>query len=79
MAADLGHALNWVQGCEAGQRGGHVDPEDIVLIGHSAGGGLSQYLLSTGRAQVGGLVLMAAFPNFGGQVASFNTAIVTYS
>lgn len=66
MAQDLGHALNWVQGFEAGQQGGRVDPKDIVLIGHSAGGGLSQYFLSRGLGQVGGLVLMAAFPNFGG-------------
>ncbi|KAG5642736.1 hypothetical protein DXG03_002250 [Asterophora parasitica] len=65
MAHDLSYALNFVQGFEAGLRGG-VNPEDIVLIGHSAGGGLSQYFLSQNLGQVGGLVLMASLPNFGG-------------
>lgn len=66
MARDLGYVLNTVQGYEAGQRQGYIDPEDVVLVGHSAGGGLSQYFLSQSLAQVGGLVLMGAFPNFGG-------------
>lgn len=66
MARDLGYVLNTVQGYEAGQRQGYIDPEDAVLVGHSAGGGLSQYFLSQSLAQVGGLVLMGAFPNFGG-------------
>lgn len=39
---------------------------DLVLVGHSAGGGVSQYLLSEMGVRVGGLVLLASFPNFGG-------------
>ncbi|KAG6856621.1 hypothetical protein H0H87_002371 [Tephrocybe sp. NHM501043] len=66
FAADLVYILNCVQGFEAGYRGARIDPEDIILVGHSAGGGLAQYILSRNQAQVGGLVLMASFPNFGG-------------
>ncbi|RDB20929.1 hypothetical protein Hypma_011951 [Hypsizygus marmoreus] len=32
MAQDLEHALSWVQGFEAGKRGGDLDLEEIVLI-----------------------------------------------
>lgn len=74
MAQDLGCVLNYVQGFEAGLRAGNVDPEDIVLVGHSAGGGLSQYFLGQGLGQVGGLVLMAPFPNFGGLGVYWNWA-----
>ncbi|KAF5378583.1 hypothetical protein D9615_007102 [Tricholomella constricta] len=74
MARDLGYILNFVQGFEAGQRDGDVDPENVVLIGHSAGGGLSQYFLSQGLGQVGGLVLMASFTNFGGLGVYWNWA-----
>jgi pimeloyl-ACP methyl ester carboxylesterase len=45
-----------------------LSTDDIVLIGHSAGGGLAQYFLSRGVGRVGGLVVMAAFPPFGGCV-----------
>ncbi|KAF9457200.1 Alpha/Beta hydrolase protein [Collybia nuda] len=74
MARDLGYVLNWVQGYEAGQRQNHLDLEDIVLVGHSAGGGLAQYLLSQDLAQVGGLSLMGAFPSFGGLRVYWNWA-----
>jgi pimeloyl-ACP methyl ester carboxylesterase len=40
--------------------------EDLVLIGHSAGGGLSQFLLSERLQSVGALVVVAGFPCFGG-------------
>ncbi|RDL37681.1 Uncharacterized protein BP5553_05114 [Venustampulla echinocandica] len=66
FAQDLGHALTWVSGVETGLRGGNFSSEDLVLIGHSAGGGLSQYFLSQGMGEVGALVICAGFPNFGG-------------
>ena len=37
-----------------------------VLIGHSSGGGLAQYVLSEGLVQTEALVLCAAIPGFGG-------------
>ena len=40
--------------------------EDVVLVGHSAGGGISQYLLYRGRAKVKGLALLGAWPGYGG-------------
>ena len=36
-----------------------------VYVGHSAGGGLGQYLLSEGLLKAGGLVLCAAVPGQG--------------
>jgi pimeloyl-ACP methyl ester carboxylesterase len=66
MAEDLGAAVAWVSGFESGRRGGEFAGEDLVLIGHSAGGGLVQYFLSQGLGKVGGLVVLAGFPCFGG-------------
>lgn len=40
--------------------------ENLVLVGHSAGGGLTQFALSQGLVRVGGYVCMAGFPGFGG-------------
>lgn len=34
-------------------------------MGHSSGGGISQYLISTGLEKVGGFVALAAVPGFG--------------
>ncbi|KAG6908497.1 hypothetical protein DXG01_004431 [Tephrocybe rancida] len=76
FAQDLVFILNCVQGFEAGHRRAQSDPEDIVIVGHSAGGGLAQYVLSRNLAQVGGLVLMASFPNFGGYGVYWNWAIL---
>ena len=39
--------------------------EDLVLIGHSSGGGLSQYVLSKGECQARALCLVDAIPHFG--------------
>lgn len=39
--------------------------EDIILVGHSSGGGLSQYLLDRGDIQVRGLALLGAVPGHG--------------
>ena len=43
-----------------------MDDEDLVLIRHLAGGGLSQYFLSQRLGKVGGVVILAGFLNFGG-------------
>ncbi|KAL2072055.1 hypothetical protein VTL71DRAFT_11398 [Oculimacula yallundae] len=68
FAHDLQAGLAFVQDLEAKRRQKSVSEvaEDIVLVGHSAGGGLVQDLLSQGMGKVGGLVIMAGFPNFGG-------------
>lgn len=45
------------------------EEEGVVIVGHSSGGGLAQYILSEGKGlggvRVRGLVLMAAVPGFG--------------
>lgn len=66
FAQDLGYAFTFVTGLENGKRDGKFNAEDLVLIGHSAGGGLSQYFLSQKLGQVGGFVIIAGFPCFGG-------------
>lgn len=43
-----------------------IDPVLPVLIGHSSGGGLAQYVLSEGLVRTEALVLCAAIPGFGG-------------
>lgn len=57
MATDVVAAIEEIEGREGGQR--------VVLVGHSAGGGLSQLILTKGLAKVQGLALVAAIPNFG--------------
>jgi pimeloyl-ACP methyl ester carboxylesterase len=42
--------------------------QEVVLIGHSSGGGLSQFILSERDVRVKGLVLMGAVPGFGSYV-----------
>lgn len=39
--------------------------QDVVLVGHSSGGGLSQFVLGEGDVKVKGLVLAGAIPAFG--------------
>lgn len=41
------------------------EDQDVVLVGHSSGGGLAQLILSKGLAVAQALVLVAAIPNFG--------------
>lgn len=43
-----------------------MDPVLPVLVGHSSGGGLAQYVLSEGLVRTEALVLCAAIPGFGG-------------
>ena len=66
-AQDLASGVEFVRLLEREQRG-QMDDEDLVLVGHSAGGGLVQWFLSQGMGRVGGLVILAGFPNFGGCV-----------
>jgi pimeloyl-ACP methyl ester carboxylesterase len=68
MAQDLKSGVEFVKSLEGDTRGGEMDDENLVLIGHSAGGGLVQWFLSQGMGRVGGLVTLAGFPNFGGRV-----------
>ncbi|KAH8655891.1 Alpha/Beta hydrolase protein [Xylariales sp. PMI_506] len=41
------------------------EEEDVVLVGHSSGGGLSQLILSEGNVKVKGLALLGAVPGSG--------------
>jgi pimeloyl-ACP methyl ester carboxylesterase len=66
MAQDLKAGVEFVRQFEAEKRGGEIPEEDLVLVGHSAGGGLAQWFLSEGMGSVGGLVILAGFPNSGG-------------
>ena len=81
FAADLQTGVRFVlelereiRGKIAGVEGGNGDEieqekdlvESLVLVGHSAGGGLTQFALSEGLVRVGGYVCMAGFPGFGG-------------
>ena len=49
---------------------------EMILVGHSSGGGLAQYILSAGLldglgVKIKGLVLMGAVPGFGSYVSPF--------
>jgi alpha-beta hydrolase superfamily lysophospholipase len=65
MAQDLAWGVEFVSHFEGRSRGGEIRSEDLVLIGHSAGGGLSQYFLSEKMGKVGGLVILTGIPCFG--------------
>ncbi|RPB06011.1 alpha/beta-hydrolase [Choiromyces venosus 120613-1] len=39
--------------------------KDVIIMGHSSGGGLSQYILDRNMEKLGGLVTLAAVPGFG--------------
>ncbi|GMK55139.1 hypothetical protein CspeluHIS016_0201950 [Cutaneotrichosporon spelunceum] len=54
--SDLVTAVNWVEK--------HTG-DDVVLVGHSAGGGLSQAILDAGKVRVRGLALLGTVPTFG--------------
>jgi pimeloyl-ACP methyl ester carboxylesterase len=42
----------------------------VVLVGHSSGGGLAQFLVSEGEVKVGGLALLDAIPGTGSYALS---------
>lgn len=56
LASDLVAAIEWVQIREK---------SEVMLVGHSSGGGLSQAVLSDGLASVKALALLGAVPGFG--------------
>ncbi|KXX82272.1 Arylesterase [Madurella mycetomatis] len=60
LADDVVAGLRWAQEREGGR--------EVVLVGHSSGGGLSQLILSEQDVRVKGLVLAGAIPGFGSQV-----------
>ncbi|KAK4122776.1 alpha/beta-hydrolase [Parathielavia appendiculata] len=57
LADDVLAAHRWVVEREGGK--------EVVLVGHSSGGGLSQFLLDKKDLKVKGLVLTGAIPGFG--------------
>ncbi|KAF6809630.1 alpha beta hydrolase fold protein [Colletotrichum sojae] len=56
LADDAIAAIKWVQDRQG---------SEVLLVGHSSGGGLSQGILSAGQAHVKGLALLGAVPGFG--------------
>ncbi|CAE7223140.1 unnamed protein product [Rhizoctonia solani] len=59
LADDVAAALKFI-------RKRHAQAGPTTLVGHSAGGGLSQYLISKGKGEgVGKLVVLAGIPAFG--------------
>lgn len=60
LAGDLVAGVRWVMAREGGR--------EVLLVGHSSGGGLSQGILSDGELKVKGLALLGAVPGFGSYV-----------
>lgn len=56
LCDDLVRGIEWVQ---------NKEKNEVMLVGHSSGGGLSQAILSEGRVHVKGLALLGAVPCFG--------------
>ncbi|KAF4977144.1 hypothetical protein FZEAL_6287 [Fusarium zealandicum] len=56
LSDDLVAAIEWVQAREE---------TEVMLVGHSSGGGLSQGVLGDGRANVKAFALLSAVPAFG--------------
>lgn len=56
LGGDLVAGIQWVQAREG---------SEVVLVGHSSGGGLSQAVLSEGKVDVKALALLGAVPAFG--------------
>jgi pimeloyl-ACP methyl ester carboxylesterase len=51
-----------------GVRRGVKERTRVVLVAHSAGGALGQYVLSRGMVRVAGFCMLAAVPGFGSYV-----------
>ncbi|KAF2754626.1 alpha/beta-hydrolase [Pseudovirgaria hyperparasitica] len=64
LANDLVAGVQEVERRES-ERKGEVMEGEVVLVGHSSGGGLAQYVLSEGMVRVKGLVLLGSVPGFG--------------
>lgn len=69
LAEDALVGLAEVRRRETERRG--TPSREPVLLGHSSGGGLAQYLLSEGKVRTEGLVLCGAVPGFGRYVPLF--------
>lgn len=65
LAGDLVEGIKWVEKHERNERGDASEKTEIVLVGHSSGGGLSQLVLSKGWVRVRALILVGAVPGFG--------------
>jgi pimeloyl-ACP methyl ester carboxylesterase len=65
LESDLVTAVNWVEEHTGG---------DVVLAGHSSGGGLSQAVLAAGKVKARGLALLGAVPAFGSMGVYLNWA-----
>jgi alpha-beta hydrolase superfamily lysophospholipase len=64
IGEDLCAGIKFVEGMEGERRGGKESVK-VVLVAHSAGGALSQYVLSRGMCSVQGFCLFAGVPGFG--------------
>jgi pimeloyl-ACP methyl ester carboxylesterase len=73
IARDLVAGIEEVERLEYERRG--KKEVKVVLIAHSAGGALSQYVLSRGMAKVSGFCMLAAVPGFGSYVLVCNLGL----
>ena len=64
MASDLVVGIQHVEKIETERRQAK-ETVRVVLVAHSAGGALSQYILSRGLVKVHGFCMCAAVPGFG--------------
>ncbi|PVH92789.1 alpha/beta-hydrolase [Periconia macrospinosa] len=69
LAGDLGAGLKWVEEREKGgdgrRGGGGGGGGNVVLIAHSAGAALAQWMLARGVVRVRGFGMVAGVPGFG--------------
>lgn len=68
VAGDLVAGIRYVEGLEARRRGlgdGEKERVGVVLVAHSAGAALGQYVLSRGMVEVEGFCILAGVPGFG--------------
>ncbi|KAF5847456.1 hypothetical protein GGP41_000220 [Bipolaris sorokiniana] len=65
MAEDLVSGIEAVEEMEGEKRGGGQERVRVVLVAHSAGGALSQWVLGKGLIRVQGFCMFAAVPGFG--------------
>jgi pimeloyl-ACP methyl ester carboxylesterase len=64
LAGDLVCGINGVEKLERERRGVN-EKVRVVLVAHSAGAGLGQYVLSRRMVSVSGLCIFAGVPGFG--------------
>lgn len=65
MGGDLVAGIHEVERLEAERRKTSEEKVHVVLIAHSAGGALSQWVLGKGLIRVQGFCMFAAVPGFG--------------